>query len=192
MKNFVVLSVFALSLIFAAQNAFSSAVSEPSNERQPLVLGMIIMEGKGFRHLSSALSVNGTTREGIEVTIQEIHTGGFHTMISNTEGVFSSVNVPEGEYRLARVFLKLKSGRSWISIAWNPPPDRVIYRFEVADGKVNNFGEIYWECESGEKNTLNVNQDYEKVRNWFNDKNNSSKWNQREWVPIGVRSIAVN
>ena len=158
---------------------------EPTESSQTLVIGEIVQQGKGYRFYGSA-SVNGTNRSGIEITIQDLNSEKPYTIRSRPTGLFYSINIPEGTYKVTRVFLRKESGGGWASITWNAPKD-ADRSFEIVNGKVNNFGLINWECESGEKNFLYYNKEYGQAKDTFMENYKSSKWNEREWINISVK-----
>jgi len=158
---------------------------EPNKENQTLVIGKIIQHGTGYRFYGS-VSVNGTNKFGIQITLQELISGQAYTMRTRSDGMFFSVNIPEGEYKITRIYLRKKSGSAWASMTW-VPRDSDEYRLEIVNGKVNNFGSTSWECESGVKNSMFYNREYEQVRDSFQENNRSSNWNEREWVNINIK-----
>ena len=170
----------SVSLAFGRAN-----IPEPSDDQQTLVIGMMTHQGKGHQ---TQVSLNGTNNYGIELTIQELTGGQTYTMRTNTDGSFFSVNVPEGTYKITRLFLKKEIGRQWASITWTTPSN-VEHKFEIINGKVNNFGIISWETIQGERNYIYYNREYERVRDSFQANNNASKWNERDWLMTNITRV---
>ena len=147
---------------------------------------MIIQQGTGYQYGGTA-TVNGTNKKGIELTIAELNSEKTYTMRTGVDGFYYSINIPEGEYKITRLFLRNENHTGWASIAWTPR-NHIDHKVEIISGRVNNFGTINWECESGVKNRIQYNREYGQVRDSFRDKHKSSNWNEKEWIITGIRS----
>jgi hypothetical protein len=148
-----------------------------------LVVGTIVQEGTGYQYYGS-VSINGTNKGNIDITLQELVSEKIYTMRTRNDGFFYSVNIPEGTYKLTRVYLRNDAGSSWASISWTPGGART---FEILDGKVNNLGAMRWKCEQNVTNSLSYNIEYGQVRNFFQDKYKSSNWNEKEWINTSIK-----
>lgn len=158
-----------------------SSLPDASEENQTLVVGQIILEAKGFLTYGS-VSVNGINRNGIEITIQEVSTGKEYKMKSFIRGIFHSVKIPEGSYRITSYYFKKSVGNSWADVRQNNPG----YKFEIVNGKVNNMGLIQWNSERGKQTVSLYNSQYDQVRSEFQKEFEKSNWNEREWINIDL------
>jgi hypothetical protein len=159
---------------------------QANSENQTLVIGMIIQQGTGYKTYGLA-TVNGTNKKGINLKIQELNGEKTYTIRTQKGGIFYSINIPEGVYKITQVYFKKDEGGSWASITWNSPKDSE-FKIEIIKDKVNNLGTINWECESGVKNKLLFNREYEQVRDLFLETYKSSNWNEKEWINSKISS----
>jgi len=157
---------------------------EADENNQTLVIGTITHQGEGFPTVVN-VSLNGTNKKGIIITLREVSSGRIYNMKTNSAGLFYSVNIPAGQYRITNLYLKKERGRASTSIGWAPPAN-VEHRLTIQNGRVNNLGSISWECISGERNRINYNREYQQARDLFREENSSSNWNEKEWVNINV------
>jgi hypothetical protein len=162
------------------------SLPEPDNENQTLVVGIFIHEAKGYQTYGS-VSVNGTTKVGINITLQELNSGKNYSMRTKSEGIFYSTNIPQGVYRFTRVYIKKESGSSWADITWSEANIGTT-RIQIEHGRVNNLGTITLNATDGPNATGQriYNQGYDQVRNLFQKQKSSSNWNQREWLNNGI------
>jgi hypothetical protein len=181
-KISIIPAMLAAALIFSC-----ASFPKADNEHQTLVIGTIIQEGKGYQMYGST-SVNGTNKSGIEFTIQELNGEKTYTLRTRSDGIFYSINIPEGEYKITRLFLRNEAGSAWASIEWTPLAAREI-RIGIVNSKVNNLGSISWECENNVRNQISYNREYGQVRDLFQEKNKSSNWNEKEWTNINVYRV---
>jgi hypothetical protein len=158
------------------------------NEHQTLLIGSVIQQGKGYQYYST-VSVNGTNRMGIEVTLQELNGEKTYILRTNSNGLFYSVNIPEGSYKITRLYLRKESGSAWASIGWSISSTMRIV--EIVRGKVNNLGTLRWNCENDVSNAVTFNTGYSEVRDIFQEKNKSSNWNEKEWANVNVARESV-
>jgi hypothetical protein len=158
-------------------------LKEPDSENQTLVVGMMNFQGKGFGYGGQA-TVNGTTKMGIEISLQELTSKKIYTMVSQIDGLFYSAKIPQGIYGIIRIYLKIEDSSGWAYL--EQPYDNTAYRIEIVNGKVNNLGLFNYSVEKGRSSSLNINQGYEQVRTLFRQKNGSSNWNQKEWINNGI------
>lgn len=70
----ILLVFIPVSLVFGRAN-----IPEPSETTNTLVIGAITQQGKGYQTYGS-VSVNGTNKQGIEMTIQEIDSENTYTL----------------------------------------------------------------------------------------------------------------
>jgi len=177
------MSLIVICISFLVINCASFPKAD--SEHNTMVIGVIIQEGKGYK-IYGTTSVNGTNKFGIEITLMELVDGKTYTMRTRNDGLFYSVNIPEGVYKILKVYLKKESGSSWASITWSTPDD-VEHRIEIISGKVNNIGTIKWDCEKEVKNIINYNREYGQAKDIFQEKYKSSNWNEKEWIDINIK-----
>jgi hypothetical protein len=171
-----------LFIIYISFLVFSFAsIPATANVNQTLVVGIIIQHGTGYKYYGG-VSVNGTNKNGIEITMQEIKNGNTYTMKTQNDGSFFSFNIPEGTYKVTKIYLENRSGSCWASMTWTPLGNNT---FNIINGKINNFGTIYWDCNRNIRNYVSCNQDYGQVRDLFNGKY-LANWNLREWININI------
>jgi len=163
------------------------SLPEPDSKKQTLVVGMINLQVKGVTG-SVSNTINGTNKMGIEISLQELTGYKIYTMLSGTEGLFYSTNIPQGTYGIIQLYLKVESSSGGASLTTSYAI--TTHRIEIVNGKVNNLGIITLDFVSdggsGGKSTLNYNRDYEQVRTLFRQKYSSSNWNQKEWINNGI------
>ena len=176
---------YQVSLILIIGFLVVGCVSVPNanGKRQTLLIGQIVMDSRGWS--TAYASINGNFTTGIEITIQNIESGKKYTTRSQLEGIFLSAKIPKGTYRITKLYLKKEFGNSWRSVWWEPRGRE----FEIIEGYVNNMGILDWYCENNSPGKLTANKEYEQVRNAFQEKVESSNWNEKEWinVPIAYR-----
>jgi len=175
----VCLFIFCFGLFFGCAS-FPNA----DKEHNTMVIGAINQQAQGYNYYGSA-TINGINTSGIEISIKNLKDENIYTMRTISGGQFYSINIPEGEYKISKLYIKKEFGSSWASISWTPPSDAE-QKFEIINGKVNNLGTISWECEKDVKNRILYNREYGQVRDAFQEKNKSSNWNEKEWVDIKI------
>ena len=171
--------IIYLSFLFLSCASFPKA----DNKHDTMLIGVIIQQGKNFKIYGSG-SVNGTNKVGIEFSLRSLTSGKIYTMKTWTEGIFHSEKIPEGIYKINRIYFRKGVGISWI------PKDNE-YKIEIISGKVNNLGIIKWESEVNEKNlyvknTIYFNRDYEQAKDIFKEQNKSSDWNEKDWIDTKI------
>jgi hypothetical protein len=168
------------SFLFIGCASFPKA----DNKHDTMVIGAIIQQGKGYDNYYGLVSVNGTKKIGIEISLQGSDKK-VYKMKTRTDGLFYSVNIPEGVYKLKKLYLKNESGSAWVSISWITPDDTE-HKVKIISGKVNNLGTINWECEKDVKNRIFYNREYVQVRDVFQEIYKSSNWNEKEWIDTKI------
>jgi len=157
-----------------------SCVSVPgtNDKNQTLVIGEISHEA----HHPTNMSINGTNRIGIEITIQDIASGKTYTMRSLNKGLFYSRNMSGGRYRIKKLLYTTSNGASH----WHDDPPGS--GFEIVEGVVNNLGVINWYANWNTNIfAITYNLEYDQVRNDFQQGNRSSNWNGKQWINVSVR-----
>ena len=144
------------------------SLPEPDNANQTVVVGMINMQ-----HSSD------TYKAGIEIYLQEFTGSKIYILRSGSGGLFYSVKIPQGTYKLTKIFC-----RNSLIITLNTPP-----RIEIVYGKVNNFGTINSISDKKKYRLHQIFWDngYDQTRNFFRETYNSSNWNEKEWINIGFQ-----
>ena len=172
---------FNLGLMLIVGSLFWGCVSFPdaSEKNQTLTIGQVILEAKGWS--TANISINGTHKVGIEITIQNSENEKAYLVKSRSDGLFYTTNIPKGNYKITKMYFKKTSGSAWRDV-WIEPSRG---QFEIQDGCVNNFGILAWHAESS-KSTLTGNNEYEEVRMLFLEKYVSSNWNEKEWKSTAI------
>ena len=171
---------FALMIIAGFLVMGCASFPEADEKSETLVIGHIALEAKGWRS-SSAATVNGVKKSGIEITMQNINDNKKYVMKSRRDGLFYSNKIPEGRYKITKLYYRNSSGKSWASLRWNP---RAL--LSIHDGWVNNLGIIEWQCVHPYA-SLSCNREFEQVKDSFQEEFNLSNWNEKKWLNTGIR-----
>ena len=156
--------------------------SEPASDSDTLAIGIVIQTGENFGE-SSGATVSGINKSGIDLTIMNIDTNREYRTRTRTNGLFSVNKLPEGTYRINKLYIKVESGRAMASLSTSPINN---YTFTVMNGKVNNLGVINWDSKLAEGTTLKFSHSYDDVKKEFVSQYPSSKWQSREMVNIAI------
>jgi len=176
MKNRFVAVIFCL-LFFNCVSYLSAANYNPT-----IVAGTILNNSTGYPFCNcGAISVNGINRHGIKISIQEKTSKKIYTLISESDGLFFSANIPKGIYTLNKINYKKTYNSCWYEVSWSCG----ICAFEVFDGKMNNLGTIKWNCEYKESSHIYYNRGYEEAMNIFKTRYSSISRN-REWINANI------
>jgi len=169
-------------IFFIIGSVFLSCASFPdANEKnRTLIIGQIVLEAKGWP--TDNISINGIYKTGIQITIQDNASGKTYSIKSQNDGMFYSVNVPNGNYKITRIYFKKTSGRSWRDV-WIEPGRS---QFVIKEGYVNNLGLFNWLSEPSKSLLLN-NKEYEQVKNLFQEEYVSSNWNEKDWIETNIK-----
>jgi len=175
----------AMGLVIFLGISLVSCVSVPDADgnNQTLVIGEFSVQGTGYGGNYS--SWNGKVTNGITITIQNTSTSETHKMSSGIDGLFFSVKIPSGSYRITRLVSPNPGGQNMVSEQINPT-SRI---FTVKCRIVNNLGKINEIKTASNSNSGNyairieLDQGYEEVRNDFQRRNSGSNWHQKQWEP---------
>ncbi|MCL2210003.1 MAG: hypothetical protein FWC19_07800 [Treponema sp.] len=177
MRNGFAAVLFGL-LFFNCVSYLSAANYNPT-----VVVGTIVNNSTGYPFCNCGnMSVNGINKHGIKITIQEKSSKKIFTLVSESDGLFFSVNIPKGIYTLDKIYLKKTYNTCWYEVSWSCG----ICAFEVLDGKVNNLGTIKWNCEHKKRSHISYNMGYEEAMNIFMTRY-SSICREREWINTNIK-----
>jgi len=151
-----------------------TSLPNAANRNHTLLIGQVVLEARGMP--ASYVSINGTHKVGIEITIQNVESGRTYSVLSQNEGLFTFTDIPEGNYIMSKLYFKRTSGNAWRDI-WTEPRRN---QFRIQEGYVNNVGIISWHSEDS-RSLFNANKEYEQVRNFYQERFRSSNWNEKEW-----------
>ena len=171
-------TIFFISILLIG----CTSIPEANSDIQTLIIGELQLEASGYS--TANVPINGISTVGIDMKIQNTSTGKDYFLRSTTGGVFFSVNVPPGIYRITRLYYKREAGNAWREVWWDRPLGTS--SFEVEFGKTNNMGQLHWVSVSGISSTLQHNEGYEQVSNNFIQNNPKSNWLEKEWVSTNI------
>jgi hypothetical protein len=133
------------------------------------------------------VSIQSATSPGIEIELSKVNGIGMYTLLAGADGMFYSVRVPAGVYKITKLVYTGRNGSSGWSITLRNPP-----RIEIEHGKVNNLGLLNFPDATSTTVYAEWNKNYEQVGTQFRQKYSSSNWNNKEWINIGFdRSNSV-
>ncbi|MDR1338720.1 MAG: hypothetical protein LBK58_01470 [Prevotellaceae bacterium] len=173
MKMKVFFFGYSVSLIFLVIGC--ATLPEPGTAHDTLVIGMIIHTGKDF-HTYSHVSVNGVHRTGIEMKLKNITTNDEYSVKTEKNGLFYTVALPPGTYRIDQFYLKVSSGSAWADTYYSPGN----LTFTIVKGKINNLGMINWDGRMGGDTNVQLSQLYNYVENEFRTQFSGSGWLKRD------------
>ena len=173
-----------LILIITANIVFHSCSTfpEPNEINDTMLIGKIIQNGINYDSFNGA-SVNGKHTSDIEITVKNLSTNEITKLKSYYGGMFSTIRLPEGNYEISILYLKVVNGNSYANVFSNLA--NVKY-FSIINGSVNNLGLIEWNCDNNEGYNILLNRNYINVKEDFNKRNDKSSWNNIKWVNVDV------
>ncbi len=190
MKKIVAL----LTLVFmVACSNLPSKQQEPTGEKDALVTGIVAIEGR-YKSGGDA-GIDGTIKNGIELTFENYYTGESIKVRGNNKGLFS-FNGQEGEkYQLVKIYYFRKVNDHEVEV------DREIENspvFTLKGDMVNNFGKVLYTIypkadvklisitnyDSSFDFIANFSEGMEEVKSEFEKTNKKSAWLSKEWIQV--------
>jgi len=168
--NIKIIYGFLATVILASCTTFP--VPKPNDST--LVIGMVVLNAKGYENYSGA-TVNGTHTGNIEISIQNVDSGRTEKLISDSSGFFYTNKFEPGKYRLRKLYYKSSVGGYNADIFTSiTNGDR---NFEVGKNTVNNLGQITWNADVDEGMQYWLNKDYQNSKDVFTSVDKDGKWN---------------
>jgi hypothetical protein len=152
-----------------------------SEENDTLVVGELIY----IRNDPKTNSINGTYKNGISISIKNIHDNKIMKVSTQNNGLFFIQNLQEGVYDLIETEFKRESGNT----IWHLGGSINQY-FTVVKGKVNNLGVIVQNID--ERNYTVNSSDYETVQTDFMNKYQNLQWNHIDWINAFITNNLQN
>ncbi len=154
---------------------------EPSSPDDTLVIGQVTIEAIGHPIYGTSTSVNGTHKNNITITFQNIITSKEYQVTTNNYGFFYKRDLKEGSYNMKKFYFKNYDGNRWAA-TWRNFRDLII---KVEPGKVMNVGYLLW-YSNKEESSYRITQTGSPAELYDLFKTNfpTSKWLEREWVNI--------
>lgn len=201
------LLITILLLTFTLSGCLSGRyIMEPKEGRETLLLGVIKMKVYGYdehRGVNNEQIVGATEdfAEGVVVRFKNIDNKKVYVfsakLIDEEFGLIINHRLPPGRYLFLESGARKRvyAGDYYYNFLYRALSD---LRFEIVEGKINNFGEIIvhfkesrarrtWDGQENirtEKSHYEVGKGYHKVQSWFYETYPESLWNERIWRNI--------
>lgn len=187
-----IVTLFTLMFMVACSN-LPNKQQEPSGEKDALVTGLVAIEGR-YKSGGDA-GIDGTIKNGIELTFENYYTGESVKVRGNNRGLFSFNGTAGEKYQLVKIYYFRKVNDHEVEI------DREIDNspvFTVEGNKVNNFGKvlytIYPKADVKVMSISNYDSSFdfianftlgsEEVKDEFERANKDSAWLSKDWVEV--------
>jgi len=184
MRSKRLVTFFAITLTAAFLLDSCTTFPAPDAAHSTLIVGSIELTASGHPVGFSGNTVNGTHKEGIEITIENVQTKAKYVLHSRGDGLFFSQEVPAGDYSIKRFYYNRKSGGGHADTNTYPDRNRL---FTIVEGKVNNLGSISWQSDLEERMGHLANKDYIAVRNQVASIDSMSQWLKLDWEEVHVQ-----
>ncbi len=174
-------SIIMLAILFLTG---CMSVPEPDSNNRILTLGQINFKGTNYNN-ANGLTLNGEHEGNIILTIKNINTRKEFELETYYDGLFYSVDIPKGNYRIIKMLLTVSDG-SGSMYTWTTPNGSK--RFVINDNSVNNLGKINWRSDNNVSSNFTFDFGYKEVNELFQNKFKNSSWNNQNWKRTKIKN----
>jgi len=159
-----------------------TTLPEPKSENDNLVIGIIMHTGEGYADYSGA-TVNGIHKNGIELVVKNTNTNEEYKILTKKNGLFYTIELPEGIYRIEQFYLRVTVGNAWAD-TYSIPNNNLT--FTVTGGEIINLGVINWNAKMRGGTNYTYARLYDDVEDELKAQYPKSEWLTRpfNWVQI--------